>query len=64
MQCYTAWITHVLERNVARICQTDRVLHIFDDMYYHADDMLKDFGQRNKYFENMKDESNPMVKEF
>ena len=65
MQWYTIWTAHgekMPEENIGM--STRNVGDGDNDMYYDADDMLRDIGEANMYRENMNNEPNPTAKEF
>ena len=65
MQWYTVWTAHgekIPEENIGT--STRNVGDGDVDMYYDADDMLRDIGEANRYCEKMDDEPNPAAKEF
>ncbi|XP_063940533.1 uncharacterized protein LOC135149261 [Daucus carota subsp. sativus] len=65
MQWYTIWTAHGEKMPEEKIeTSTRNVGDGDDDMYHDADDMLRDIGEANRYFENVDDEPNPAAKEF
>ncbi|WOG81836.1 hypothetical protein DCAR_0100989 [Daucus carota subsp. sativus] len=65
MQWYTIWTAHGEKMPEENIGTSTRNVGDGDvDMYYDADDMLRDIGEANRYCEKMDDEPNPAAKEF